>query len=232
MPSYITTHVVGNFKSHRDGITAFNTEKDPVARKHLNWFLTLSIHFVACCFGLLPSALPPLTIATGLIGSNDKIRLHSRKNSVHTIALHVLNKGSVDAAKLRYPFPFFTNILCIHLWLMIVQKIEAVHTFSTDTGWHQPLMATVQPASAYDLRQEAEVSTSKEMLNSHSVPRMAVRLWCMQSLGTLTEGWGQMNNALWIVQQRLSTLAQCILYSLCLSLSHETCSIFISSVTN
>lgn len=37
------------FKSNWDGITAFNTEKHLVARKHLNRFLTLSIHFVACC---------------------------------------------------------------------------------------------------------------------------------------------------------------------------------------
>lgn len=224
----------GTLKSHRDGITAFNTEKHLVARKHLNRFLTLSIHFVACCFGLLPSVSPPLTIATGLIGSNDKIRMHPRKIQCIPSPRVFWIRGQRPQRMRRrcVTISFFTNILCIHLWLMIMHKIEAVHTFPTGTGWHQPLMVSDCRASAYDLQQEAEVPTSMEMLNSRSVPCMAVRLWCMQSLGNLTRGWGQMNNALWLVQQRLSTLAQCILYSLCLSLSRETCGIFISSVTN
>lgn len=127
-------------------------------------FLTLSIHFVACCFGPLPSALPPLTIATGLIGSIDKIRLHSRKIQCIPPPCMFWIRGQCPRwMRRRCAIHFIFQFLCIRLWLMIMQKnrgcarISTRHrlTSASDVQWSASLCLRAAKSRGADVHRNA-----------------------------------------------------------------------------
>lgn len=155
---------------------------------------------------------------------------------MHTSTLHVLNKGSVPAASavlLHYPSHFHKHFVHPFVTDNYASKKKGLCTNFQQTQvdislwWRlisQPLFTTCGKRQRYRRSWKCETHAQFRTWQCACGACRASALW--------QGGWGQMNNALWLVQQRLSTLTQCILYSLCLSLSRETCSIFISSVTN